>query len=207
MFQNRMTALESQVSQCKCGATPAHITDDIAALKTEFYSRIHALEAKITGLEERLERMERYRRRKTLLLHGAPEDLPVDAAISVTPLKIDNSNVGESYRIGGVGEKPRPILIKFKTVEGKTAVWKEKSKLKGSKWLLTESLTPLALQLLRGARERLGDRSVWTMGGNVFIKNRDNAIKKLSCLTDLNCVPEENTAKTRKLRQRSKKHS
>jgi hypothetical protein len=204
-FQERMAALESQVSDCRCGATPACLPEEIKELKNEFLTRIQALESKMVGFEERLEQIERFRRRKMLILHGASEDLSVGAALQAIPLKIEATSVSDSYRIGRKSEKPRPILIKFKSFDGKKEIWKEKSKLKNSRWLLTESLTPLALGLLKEAKKKFGNNSAWTMNGNVFFKHKDNTINKISKLSDLNNVPKEKNCQAMKLRQRPKK--
>jgi hypothetical protein len=82
-----------------------------------------------------------------------------------------------------------------------------KAKLKKTKWLLTESLTPVALQLLLEARKKFGTLSCWTMNGSVFVKDNENTVKRISRISDLNECPAKEGGSSRKLRPRSVRQS
>jgi hypothetical protein len=61
------------------------------------------------------------------------------------------------------------LLLKFKTAEARSAVFKAKAKLAEMAWGLDEDLTPLQLQFLEA--HKAGKRSRWK-GGKLFMDGR-----------------------------------
>ena len=62
--------------------------------------------------------------------------------------------------------KPRPIIIKSAC----NTVYKNKKKLKGKSFLITESLTAARLALSKEAEDKCGVRNVWTTNGRILRK-------------------------------------
>ncbi|CAM6031598.1 unnamed protein product, partial [Sphagnum compactum] len=66
---------------------------------------------------------------------------------------------------------PRPalLLLKFKTAEARSAVFRARAKLAGTAWGLDEDLTPLQPQFLEA--RKAGKRPRWK-GGELFMDGR-----------------------------------
>ena len=69
--------------------------------------------------------------------------------------------------------KHRPIIVRFKDERRKIDIYKKKSKLKGSKMMLTENLTKLRYLRYLDAIQVYGKFNTWSMNGRIFIKEGD----------------------------------
>ena len=66
--------------------------------------------------------------------------------------------------------KPRPTIIKSACYDVRNTVYKNKKKLKGKSFLITESLTAARLALSKEAEDKCGVRNVWTTNGRILRK-------------------------------------
>lgn len=88
-------------------------------------------------------------------------------------------------RIGNnKNNKPRPTIIKFKNIEDKNYLLKNRKKFKGTPYFLMEDLTYNRINLLIEAQNKFGKKSVWTQKGQVYAIIEEKIVK-LNKLTDI----------------------
>ena len=100
--------------------------------------------------------------RNCLLLHGIPEnknektdDLSLATINEHLELEITEVDIERTHRIGKpreVGQKSRPIIVKFVRYNDRKNVFNRKKKLKGKNISITESLTATRMKKLKEAR-------------------------------------------------------
>ena len=152
---------------------------------TTFRSDLVKLD-KVTTRHEDIDCIEQYSRRNCLLIHGFPETPREDpdlAALEVLtnqlklPVKLEH--IDRCHRIGNANRRrnaadvvkdgPRPLIVKFTSYRYREMTWRKKKQLKGTKILITESLTVKRQKLLRSAREIFGVRNCFTQDGKICI--------------------------------------
>lgn len=132
-------------------------------------------------LELKNDALEAYSRRNCLLLFGVPEakgtseDECEKAAMEVFSsslgVTIAAEQVERAHRLGKPRDKPRPIIIKFYSYKIRRLVFLEKKKLKGTSFMIGESLTKARLAVLNKARDHFGVDKCWTSDGKVLAKH------------------------------------
>lgn len=127
-------------------------------------------------------------RRKFVLLGGVteqPDEKIADVVTSILNSKLALSDLKASsltvcHRMGMASDKrPRPVLIRFADPEVKAVVWKTKTKLKGSPYVLSEFLTKQRQSTFSVARKLFGVPNVWTLDGNINIKLPDGKRRRV----------------------------
>ena len=118
--------------------------------------RMGELESANTALRDDSDAQEQYSRSNCLLVHGIPEDQTdtSDAVLSLCNaqlgLDLDRGHIDRSHRLGhrsetqttaGSPPKPRPVIVKLTTYETRKAIFSNKRKLKGTRYVVTENLT------------------------------------------------------------------
>ncbi len=68
-----------------------------------------------------------------------------------------------------VAPQPTLLLLKFKTAEARSAVFRARAKLAGTAWGLDEDLTPQQPQFLEA---RKASKWPWWKGGELFVDGR-----------------------------------
>ena len=94
-------------------------------------------------------------------------------------ITILNCDIDRCHRLGGAGG---PIIIKFARHNIKSLVYKNKKKLKGSEYLITESLTKTCKYCLRQLKELRKSgviSSYWTLDGEIYYIHSNNNNKKI----------------------------
>ena len=89
-------------------------------------------------------------------------------------LAITEVDIKHTHRIGKprhVGQKSRPIIVKFVRYNDRKNVFNRKKKLKGKNILITESLTAIRIKKLKDAGEIRDFENVWTFHGKILFKN------------------------------------
>ncbi|KAJ2937411.1 hypothetical protein O0L34_g19099 [Tuta absoluta] len=132
--------------------------------------------------------METRKRRKVLIFNGIPETVDEkchDKIRDVLKKIIKPEDVPDSFkachRIGQRADgSVRPFLVRFHNLAVKSKVWKEKSKLKGTKIAVKEFLTKSRQSVFLKARQHFGMSSTWTQEGVINIKTADGKRHKLS---------------------------
>ena len=145
--------------------------EEIAKLKTELQNAIKAQGESINELEQ-------YSRRNCLLLHGVPESdkEDTDALFRSTVAEhlgtdVKVRDINRTHRLGPkrADGSSRPIIAKFARYNVRASVFREKRKFKGTKFLLTESLTKTRVAILNAARDKHGKTNVWTSDGEILV--------------------------------------
>lgn len=196
-FTAKMADFHTQMSK----APPSTTTDGLAAEFSVFRSFIMmalgSLQQQVGMLVQHIDKMETHSRRKMLLLHGVPDSKSEDTVAALVKAVTDHiqdpgfvcaTDIARCHRLGRVGEKPRPILVKFKDLSVRNRVWHAKSKLKGSGRTLAEFLTKPRHDAFLAARQRLGVSRCWTRGGCVIVLDRDGKQHSITTLAELNVI-------------------
>ncbi|PSN42454.1 hypothetical protein C0J52_18914 [Blattella germanica] len=163
-------------------------TEAIRKLEAAFQERgrrIHDLESK---LSEKHDDLEQYGRRMCLRVFGIPEERNEDTdmiAIDVAKrINVDLSiqDIDRSHRIGKINAGP--VIIKFISYRKRSEVFRSKKLLKGSGITVREDLTKRRHSLLKMAITNFGLQNVWTVDGNIIVKDGDNK-RRITRETDL----------------------
>lgn len=199
MFEEKMAEFQADLNQA---STSRKNPNSIAALNTEFlnfktfvYNGLTVLRAEMEALHNRVDRIEMRFRRKMLLVHGIPEQQNEDTCAVVvstlsTKCKIHSlsaSSIAASYRLGKQvprNTNPRPIVVKFSDATVRTALWKSKVALKGTKVTLSEFLTKSRHDVFVAARLKFGVTNCWTLDGTIHVKTPDGRRHRLETMTE-----------------------
>ena len=178
-FTNEITAKVAEVEKSvefvaeefdKQKKTNKLLESQIANLKEE-------LRASIAASIEATDALEQYSRRNCALLHGVPErkdektdNLFIKTIADHLGVGVKARDIDRSHRIGAkrTNGTARPIIVKFARYNVRARVFKEKRKFKGTKLMLTESLTKRRVSLLNEARDRFGKENVWSSDGEIL---------------------------------------
>ena len=92
-------------------------------------------------------------------------------------IDIWEEDLDRTYRVGNPKVckegKSRPIIIKFARYDVYRALHKNKKKLKGKSFLITQSLTAKRVVLLKEAQGKYGVRNIWTTDGRILHKENN----------------------------------
>ena len=113
-----------------------------------------------------------------ILIHGIEEkqgfENTDEAAIEVfnkAKVTVEKKSINRSHRIGKRNnDKKRPIIVSFCSYQDKKAVFDAKKNLKGSKIVITESLTKSRYTLLQQCWETYGKNRCWTYDGRIWVE-------------------------------------
>lgn len=148
----------------------------ITELKGELVKRDETIADLRCQLEERTDDIEQYQRRNSLRIFGIPEapsedtDLQVLAVAAKVNVPLELSKIDRSHRVGPrVGNKSRPIIVKFVSYADRNALFKSKKYLRNTGITIREDLTRIRMGLLKQAIEHFGLHSVWTFDGNIVV--------------------------------------
>ena len=159
-----------------------------------FKKNLNSLEKKINSLKDenqflrqQVEAQEQYSRRNCLLIHGLPpsqsptnnDDIIKTFIKDKLNITILDCDIDRCHRLGGAGG---PIIIKFARHNIKSLVYKNTKKLKGSEYLITESLTKTrkyCLGQLKGLRKSGVISSYWTLDDEIYYIHRNNNNKTI----------------------------
>ena len=139
------------------------------------------LQEKLTVVENELNEQLQYSRRNMILIHGIDEpngrENTDDVAIEVfkkIDVDVKKNQINRSHRLGPRKmipgkEHKRPIIVSFCSYREKKAVFDAKKKLKGSKTVITESLTKSRYALLQQCYETYGKNNCWSYDGKIWV--------------------------------------
>ena len=122
-----------------------------------------------------------------MLLHGIPEnknektdDLCLATTNEHLELAITEVDIECTHTIGkprDVGQKLRPIIVKFVRYNDRKNVFNRKKKLKGKNISIMENLTATQMKKLKEARGEIHEfKNVRTSDGKILFKNRSGNI-------------------------------
>ena len=150
---------------------------------------------------KQMDELEQYSRWNCLIFTGIKEDSdPGREDTDEIILNICNHKLGiditsvcldRTHRLGRKNSlelselKRRPIIAKFTNYHDRSAVFRNKAKLKQSGIVIYENLTSRRLSLLNAAKEILGVRNAWSLDGKIFAA-KDGRKIRISDFDDLN---------------------
>ncbi|KAG5886761.1 hypothetical protein JTB14_016548 [Gonioctena quinquepunctata] len=134
----------------------AHLTKEISDL--EQHQSINCI--RIQGLREEAD--------NEYLLENTLQFFEHSLNISCTKQEIDSI-----FRINGRQDvaKPRPIIVKFITNIKKNEIIGARKLLKNKNISVFEDLSKKKFQLLKMAKEKVGPKMAWSLGGKIFVWN------------------------------------
>ncbi|KAL4720491.1 hypothetical protein ACJJTC_017629 [Scirpophaga incertulas] len=94
------------------------------------------------------------------------------------------------HRLGhsNKSDKPRPILVKFKSCDTRDSFWAGKAGLKGTGITVSEFLTKRRQKLFHEARNILGVKNCWTRNGTIIALDDKGKRHSLYCRADLDKI-------------------
>ena len=171
-------------------------------------------------LEERVDECEQYSRRNCLVIHGVAE-LPqkedcVQMAINVFEknlgVTIPMDRIDRAHRLGKIQQRTaasvvkegrRPIIVKFISYYDRNLVFTNKKKLKGTKLLITESLTVKRINIMTAAVSKFGRSNVYSYDGRIYV-----VVGKIKhTVSNINDINNLHTDPTNVLSNNYEKHS
>ena len=154
------------------------------------------LQSTVDTLKMDLDDLEQYSRRNCLLIHGIQErdddtgkedtdEQALEFFKSKLDLNITKSDLDRSHRLGKKSTgKNRPIIVKFARYNKRGEVFRSKRMLKGSGFVITESLTPTRMNLLKEAKARDETVQVWSSDGRIICLLKNGKTVKIESLKD-----------------------
>lgn len=156
----------------------------------ELKAKMIELQGECDQLRGRMEKQDRYSRRKQVRIFGVTEGKnentrEVAAGVITEKMKLnsDDIRIKKCLRVGKASaETSRAILVRFETEDMKKTVYNSKRALKGSNIVVREDLTKIQLGLLKCCIGKYGAKNVWTQNGNIYAyyDNRKHFIRQRS---------------------------
>ena len=162
-----------------CDRIAKIINNEVEAL------RVHAdkLENENRKLREKIDDLEQYTRRSSLRIHGIPEESSENVEHKLINIFRDKLNINipsecidRCHRVGPIQvgsettkKSVRPVIIKFTSYKFRESVYRSKSKLKGTRLVVSEDLTASKYALLKLARAKFGNNRAWSYDGKIFV--------------------------------------
>lgn len=187
-LSQRMAEFEAHLKASPPGADLSGLQNDFANFKEHVWGVLSVLQQQIAEVSRSVDVIEMRHRKKFLLLGGVPEQpdekLP-DCVASLLRSKLGFTDFSPSslttcHRLGtSTNGHVRPILLRFEDLCVRGEVWRSKTKLKGSSYVLSEFLTRQRQSAFTAARRLFGVTNVWTMDGNITIKLPDGKRRRI----------------------------
>src|SRR3989442_6432865 len=179
--------------------------DDVLRENSTLKGNLASLNDSVTKTQKDNDNIEQYTRSDNILVHGIPfVDSNAEKHLDKTVLDILNSNITSVniqpedisilHRVArpsassSSATRPQPVVIKFTSRTVRNDVIRHRKELKGKSISITEQLTPLRALILKKANELVTAGkllSAWSQDGRVLIKARDNLIRQIISIRDL----------------------
>ena len=158
---------------------------------------------RLSAVERRQDDLEQYSRSNCLVIHGCenvPKSKPgkyleIENFVCNTlnehlqldsPLQANDLDIAHPLP----SKKGTPVIVKFIRKTQKNEVYRKKRLLKGTKMIITESLTKRRLQLLEKARLEFKQCPVWSWKGEIFVFH-NNKKKVIDDFIDITKIKSE----------------
>uniref|UniRef100_A0A2A4K0M9 Uncharacterized protein n=1 Tax=Heliothis virescens TaxID=7102 RepID=A0A2A4K0M9_HELVI len=199
-LNQRMAEFEAHLKGSPAGADLSGLQKDFGNFKEHVWGVLSALQEQIANMGKCVDVMEMRHRKKFLLLGGVPElpdeKLPecvssiLQSKLGITGLT--PSSINTCHRLGTSSNgHARPIILRFDDLRVRGEIWRSKSKLKGSTYVLSEFLTRQRQSAFTLARKLFGVPNVWTMDGNINIKLPDGKRRRIFCSEEVTALATE----------------
>lgn len=195
-FEKAMESFESRFMSASSTVTLNQIAKDFQNFKTFVRDTLIMLRSQMSALITATDDIETRSRRKFLLFRGVKESkdenirqVIADIGTKTFGLDISAADINFCYRLGtktNTPDKPRPILVKFKSSDLRTHIWRSKKELKGTSISLAEFLTAIRRRLHAEGRRVYGMNNCWSQEGQVYIKFKDGNKCRITSENHLN---------------------
>lgn len=194
----RMGELEAQIQSNVGGPvrdTVAKVAEEFRTFRELIFNMLGLLRKQISDCSKALDNIETRHRRKALIFTGVPEVQNENCASTILGIvqsklsltQITAPSIKTCYRLGAPKkDSHRPILVRFTDIDLRLAVWRSKTKLRGSSVTIREFLTKSRQVVLSKARLHFGLRGCWTQDGIIVVKTPDGSRFKITTLEELN---------------------
>ncbi|KAJ8737099.1 hypothetical protein PYW07_000370 [Mythimna separata] len=196
----RMDELEAQIrSAGPAKDTVAKVAEEFRTFRELMFKMLGLLRKQIAECSRAIDGLETRTRRKALLFTGFAEADKEDCRALVLDIvhkrmalpDISSSSIITCHRLGVASKgttRSRPILVRFSSMDCKSAIWRAKSGLKGSAVAVKEFLTRTRQTVFSRARLHFGMSSCWTQDGVIVVRSPDGARLKISSLEELDLL-------------------
>lgn len=191
-LKQRMLDFEKTAEQLKASipdsASVECLTKEFSEFKAYVQDMFLLLKNQIAEIGLDIDNIEMRHRRKFLLLSGVPEsnnedEVGVISSILCKSLKFDTLSARSFlavYRLGKESSgRSRPLLFRLVDPGLRAEIWRKKTLLKGTPYVLSEFLTRRRRFLLTEARQHFHIGNVWSNNGVINVKLPDGSRKRL----------------------------
>ncbi|XP_052755678.1 uncharacterized protein LOC128201783 [Galleria mellonella] len=181
----------------RISTTPATISSlaaDFTAFRSFAAEVMNNLQHQVQILARQMEQLEMRSRRKILLFHGVQERGSDDSASEVVRIVTEHfklpdfsaNDISRSHRLGrSSADKPKPILVKFRSAATRNKIWFAKTALKDSGVTMSEFLTKSRHDAFMAARQQFGVKRCWTRDGYVIVITSDGLKHRVSTVDEV----------------------
>lgn len=166
-----ITSIAEKIAGLLANATPSLETKILQNILVEN----EELKRNIDNMEQNIDDMEQKLKLDQLRIYGIGEDK--NANLKQFVEETFSSKLGikfnllECYRSGKLNvfaNQPRAVKVRFENTNQRNIVFLNKRKLKESNIVVVEELTKNKYTLMLAAKEKFGQRKVWSTGGNIY---------------------------------------
>jgi predicted nuclease with TOPRIM domain len=195
----KLDTLEGQILEVESKA--ATTEKEIKVVKgktTRLQNNLNDHDIRMKRLETEMNDLEQYTRRWNLRVYRVPEsnsetaDDCVKKVCSVfsdlVGVRTVPQDVEVAHRTGKMGDKARPVLVRFFDRKKRDEILRNRRKLKGKGVVVDEDLTVQNYKLLRKAQEHSLSLAVWSANGKILAKLKNGRTLRLSIHSDIEAV-------------------
>ncbi|CAG4990365.1 unnamed protein product [Colias eurytheme] len=203
LFTSKMAEFEKNLH----GTAPT--TPNSNVVSSEFYefrsfvmTSLKTLHAQVELLFKISDQQETRSRRKMLLVHGVTEESKEDTTALLAKVLADRLQkpdivpecFSRCHRLGRVNtDKPRPIVVKFKSMPMRDHVWFSKTCFKNTGITISEYLTKARHDIFMAARKKFGIPRCWTLEGSIIIRTTDGVRHRVISPEELDQIACDST--------------
>lgn len=200
IFSKRMAELEALIKTgIPAKDTVARVAEEFRAFKELMFSMLTLLRKQVNDCCQMVDTIETRHRGKALIFFGIAESDKENCATTILGLltrmelrEFSSSSFTACHRIGVANkDHHRPILVRFSSAAARSAVWRAKTKLKGTSASVREFLTKTRQAVFSKARQHFGMRPCWTQDGVVIVKTADGNRHKVTTVCELNALTKK----------------
>ncbi|KAI5633304.1 hypothetical protein NE865_13971 [Phthorimaea operculella] len=198
-LQNLTEKLTAQMARFEARQEPkTAFSQDYEEFKSLVHTAITNLHCQIEMVAQDVEQQEMRSRRKMLLFHGVPEvkeEDPVDVVLHLAKDHLSLQDVvrddfSRVHRMGKPsGTKPRPLLVKFRSMDLRSKAWSSKTGLKNTGVTASEFLTKRRHDVFVSARKRFGVSNCWTRDGVIMVLESNGTRHRVTTAAQLAAIP------------------
>lgn len=158
----------------------------------EYANKVSSLEIKLDSAYIRIDDLEQRSRCKILRVYGLPDNNKIRAEEELSKMcstklnvPVTLSDLNYSYFSKNFKNGQSALVVSFDSKKMRDDIFSNKAKLKGTKIVIKEDLTPYRHKLYLEASKKYGVANVWTSYGKIIFKDEDGKIHKIHQLGDI----------------------